>query len=154
MDGVGNTVLAWENKASSPLSIQGAHHTNGATGFAALTDFSTGSLTNSETPLVVLNRAGNGLAAWVHTTAVPTVKEIEISNIKSDGTVSAPVAIATGGDDSGLSAAVNENGDAVVTWLMGGNTVQVSTRQGLGGRVQRRARPRRRRRRSALVRDR
>ncbi|HUO71904.1 MAG TPA: PKD domain-containing protein [Solirubrobacteraceae bacterium] len=133
MDGVGNTIAAWENSGASPTTVPGAHHTVGIPFFQALPDFSAGLSRDSLSPFVVLNRAGNGLAVWVHTTLVPTAQEIEIASIKSNGTVSAPVAIATGGTDAGISAAINENGDAVVAWLMGGNTVQVSTRHGLAG---------------------
>jgi PKD repeat protein len=133
MDGVGNAILAWENPVTTPATVADAHHAVGSPFFLALPDLSSGLSGDSESPLVVLDKAGNGLAAWIHTTAVPTAQEIEIASIKSNGAVAPPVAIATGGSDADLSAAIDENGDAVVAWLMGGNTVQVTTRQGLTG---------------------
>ncbi len=135
MDGVGNTVLAWQNSSTNrPIAIQGARHVNDAIGFAALSDFSTGSITDSETPLVVSNRAGNGLVIWVHTTT-PGNHEINVASVKSDGTVTKAVETISsgGGSDDGLSADIDENGDAVIAWRNGSNTIQASTRLGLGG---------------------
>lgn len=135
MDGSGGTLVAWQNSASPSIVVQGAHRGVGGGGFLTLSDFSAGLTLDNETPLVVSNRAGDSLVVWVHTTStMGAPQEIRVASVKPDGSLAKPVeAIDTaGGSDSNLTAAINENGDAVIAWAKG-STIQASTRQGLGG---------------------
>ena len=67
--------------------------------FVALSDFSAGLTLDNQTPLVVSNRAGDSLVAWVHTTAtMGAPQEIRVASVNPDGSLAKPVeAIDTGG---------------------------------------------------------
>jgi hypothetical protein len=131
MDANGNTLFAWPK--SPPSVVQGAHHVIGTPGFTALPDFSTDVVHDNSTPVVVTNRAGNGIVAWVHTTDTMGDHEIQVRSISPNGTAGPVQTISTaGGSDSDLAAAINANGDAVLVWLHGA-TAQVSVRQGVNG---------------------
>jgi PKD repeat protein len=136
IDATGDTLFAWQHKNVSPTpdQIQGALHATSATGFVELPDFSTDttSMHGNDSPVIVTNRAGNGIVAWINSAG--GTQQIQLRPISPGGAVGAVQPI--GGSittDTGLTAAINDNGDAVLAWLTGGNTVQASTRQGLAG---------------------
>ena len=59
--------------------IQAARHAFGAPGFAALPNLSPTAAFEATSPVVVVNRSGIGLAAWVQTTgSMANDQEIDI----------------------------------------------------------------------------
>jgi PKD repeat protein len=135
VDSAGNTLLAWQAVGSGGHTvIQAAHHLAGPTVFAQLPNLSTDTTNDNDSPLVVTNRAGNGLAIWSHAIGGGD-HQILVSPVTPGGTVGAPLpSVSTGGGTfSGLTAAVAANGDAVIAWLHNGNTAEAVTRQGLSG---------------------
>jgi hypothetical protein len=135
IDASGNMLFAWQhNNPSPPEVIQGAQRLVGSNGFVELPDFSTDTAAghNNNAPVVVTNRSGNGLVAWINHT--PGTDQIQLRPISPGGTVGPVQTFLTAAiSDIGVTAAINSNGDAVVAWLSGGNTEQAVTRQGVSG---------------------
>jgi hypothetical protein len=139
MDAVGDAFAAWQtNPASPPGIVQGARHASGGASFGQqLGDFSTDTTAghNNSAPLVVTNGSGNGLVVWVNDEGGGT-QVIQLRTLAPDGSTgpvqSAPSMFPMGGRSSPV-AAINANGDAVVAWLQGTNTIEAITRQGLNG---------------------
>ncbi len=131
VDANGNAIVGWEE--GTPGVIHAARHAIGTPGFASLPNLSTDAANDNAAPVVVLNRSGNGLAAWVHDTGLMANKEIDILALRPNGTPGTLTTVSAGGTSaSNITAAINANGDAVVAWERTGN-VQAVTRQGGNG---------------------
>ncbi len=131
VDASGNAVVGWQ--AGSPNTIQAARHAVGTPGFSALPNLSPTPALDATSPVVVLNRSGNGLAVWVQTTGpMPGDRAIDIVALLPNGKPSGlPTPISSAGTNpSNVTAAINANGDAVVAWEAGAKVVAV-TRRGL-----------------------
>lgn len=136
LDAGGNTIAAWEtNPISGFQSIAAARHVGGASGFAALSDFSDDILHHDNSqPVVAMNAAGVGLVAWVEDLGGAD-GQVDLRTVTSGGRVGntvVPVS-ASFGAFTNVAAAINAGGDAVVAWTHLGNHVEVVTRQGASG---------------------
>jgi PKD repeat protein len=136
IDGVGNTVATWQtDPAVGPNVIQGTRHQFGGVGFQQLPDVATDATLANTDAIVVVNRAGQGFVAWVHTTGSPmNAQQVQILTISPGGLLgSSALPVSTdGGQYSHLSGAINAAGDAVIAWTHTG-TNEAVTRQGLAG---------------------
>jgi hypothetical protein len=132
VDAFGDALVGWQE--GTPGVIHAAHHAAGTPGFTVLPNVSTSSF-DSSTPVVVVNRSGNGLVAWVQTVSMMGAQELDILAFQPNGTPSGvPVHISGGGSSlSNITAAIDANGDAVVAWEKGGMGVVGVSRQGLTG---------------------
>ncbi len=83
--------------------------------------------------MVVSNRHGDAIAAWVHETGFAADHQVQIASLTPAGAVTSVVTAQTNGSVTNMAAAINSNGDAVVAWLHGAAGVQAVTRQGLAG---------------------
>ena len=83
VDASGNALVGWQ--AGTPTVIQAARHAFGAHGFAALPNLSPAAAFEATSPVVVVNRSGNGLAAWVQTTDSMAHQEIDILALLPNG---------------------------------------------------------------------
>ena len=131
VDASGNAIVGWQ--AGSPSVIQAARHAVGTPGFSALPNLSTDIANPNSSPVVVLNRSGNGLVAWVRSVGLMANKEIDILPLLPNGKTGVLKSVSAAGmSASNITAAINVNGDAVVAWEQGTQVVGV-TRQGLSG---------------------
>ncbi len=131
VDASGNAIVGWQEGA--PGVIHAARHTVGTPGLALLPNVSAASPFDSSTPVVVLNRSGNGLVSWIHTVDNMADKEIDILTLLPNGKTGALTTVSANGTSaSNITAAINANGDAVVAWEQGAKVLAV-TRQGLNG---------------------
>ena len=130
VDATGNAIVGWQ--AGTPNVIQAARHAVGTPGFSALPNLSPTSAFDATSPVVVVNRSGNGLVAWVQTTgSMANDREIDILPLLTNGTKGGLTKISSAGTSpSNITAAINANGDAVVAWQEGTTVVGV-TRQGV-----------------------
>ena len=119
VDASGNAIVGWQ--AGTPSVIQAARHAFGTPGFAALPNLSPTAAFDAMTPVVVVSRSGNGLAAWVQTTGpMPNDKEVDIVALLPNGTTGGLTKVGSAGTNpSNITAAINANGDAVVAWQQG-----------------------------------
>jgi hypothetical protein len=131
VDASGNAIVGWQE--GTPGVIHAARHTVGTPGFALLPNVSSASPFDSSTPVVVLNRSGSGLIAWIHTVDSMADKEIDILTVLPNGKTGALTTVsASGTSASNITAAINADGDAVVAWQQGAKVLAV-TRHGVNG---------------------
>jgi hypothetical protein len=137
VDGVGNTVAAWQtNPLTGADVVQASRHGFGTSGFSQLPDLANDQgppPLNNISPVLAMNSSGHGLAVWVHSTD-STHTEIEASPISPGGVVGPSIPIST--VDIGFGspvAAIDDNGDAIVAWLRNGTEVDAVTRSGSTG---------------------
>jgi hypothetical protein len=133
VDASGNAIVGWQ--AGSPSIIQAARHAIGTPGFSALPNVSPTTGFDATSPVVVLNRSGTGLAAWVQTRSLmANDMEIDILPLLANGTTGGLTKIGSAGTSpSNITAAINARGDAVVAWQEGAARVAGVTRQGVSG---------------------
>jgi hypothetical protein len=131
VDASGNAIVGWQE--GSPGVIHAARHTVGTPGFSLLPNVSTDTTLNNDTPVVVLNRSGSGLIAWIRTVDSMAHKEIDILTLLPKGKTGALTTVsASGMSASNITAAINTDGDAVVGWEQGSEVLAV-TRKGMNG---------------------
>ena len=134
IDGAGDTVAVWQRRnLGLPATIEGAHHPVGASLFTQLPAFSADPTPTHDNldPLVVTDRAGDGLVVWVNFLG-GSAYQLQLRTIGLDGTVGSIVSEPSVASISNPTAAIDANGDAVVAWEQGGN-IEAITRQGKGG---------------------
>ena len=120
VDASGNAIVGWQ--AGTPSVIQAARHAFGAPGFAALPNLSPTAAFEATSPVVVVNRSGSGLAAWVQTTGSMAQRQGDRHPRRCCRTARRAVLtkVSTAGTSpSNITAAINANGDAVVAWQQG-----------------------------------
>jgi len=139
LDAVGNAFAAWQTNpgGTTPDIIEGDYRPIGAGLFSALPDISTDNTTpmhNNFSPVVVTNASGNGLVVWVNDQSGGE-QQIQLRTIAPGGIVG-PVltvpAVLVPASYANPTAAINDNGDAVVAWDHG-PAIEAITRQGLSG---------------------
>ncbi len=132
VDAGGNAIVGWQ--AGTPSIIQASRHVIGTPGFSALPNVSPTAAFDATSPLVVLNRSGTGLVAWVQTTgSMANQTELDILPLLANGTEGVLTKVNTAGTSpSSITAAIDAGGDAVVAWQEGADVVGV-TRQGVNG---------------------
>ena len=140
LDGPGNAIAAWQTDPASNIHvIQAAHHSFGAPGFPALTDFADDSNPPSPPPLantspvVALDGSGTGIVGWVHDLGSGNTV-VQARSVSSAGLVG-PIQNISGASlaHAGVSIAIDDNGDAVIAWRHGSADIEAATRQGPNG---------------------
>ena len=140
LDGPGNAIAAWQTDPGSNIHvIQGAHHSFGAPGFPALTDFADDSNPPSPPPLantspvVAMDASGTGIVAWVHDLGSGNTV-VQARSVSSAG-LAGPIQNISGLSlaHAGVSVAIDDNGDAVIAWRHGSADIEAATRQGPNG---------------------